>query len=1659
MVFIRVNVERYPLRRVLNIVCLIFGLFITITGYAQIADSIPQRDDIVGEILIDVYRTKINPAIEMANDFASDWDAGGFNTTQKNSIEKIFRLINERKMPANPYLLYLIKSISLAGGNELIQLSALTQILEVTEKVLENEKNGNVHKYFRNLNTFLTHKAMHYSNGFKLHVDNIDFSFEYVPYQSSSTEDPPIVDPINEILSANDPDPDSNKSDDLDDWNTDSWDSNDDWNAEPDEWDTSWEESGDQNNQDKKMEDSWKTEPFGIDSNNDDVVIESIVDNPMPIEKGPLIRFRTTDLIFLTHYDSIPLISAQGVFILVDEIFIGEGGTFNWSSLGLSSENVYCKLGKYAINTNKPEILSAKSKLTFADKLEESVEGTFKYRSVKRRLDQKSTYPRFTSYDNTIRVYYPVDKNLIIRGGFSLVGDRIFSNSLLRKNSIIEEQSETGIHYRAISPLFELTDTLITSEKAQVTIYHDGDSIYHPSVKFKYDPSKRELMVFRDEGTYRITPYKISYFDMDISADMIRWDLDEDSLDISISSARNIVPAYFESKDYFNKNDMKSLAGIYDFHPLIMTVQYARKIRSKDFNVYDLARDLKQNEKAVKASMVGLVQNGFIDYNSETGNIWVKDKAFHYVDANRFKKDYDELKIKSLSPLKPNATIRLSEKEMTVRGIERFNISEILGVFILPEQSEISILKDRDLKFNGQLYAGNYEFIGKEFLFNYDSFYVDLSTIDSIRFYIDDPETGNKRMVDNKLIASLDSAKYNSTDDLAQTFNQSSGRLYINKPENKSGQKIYPNYPKFNAAHGAIVYFDNKEVLDGAYDKSIYFIIPPFEIDSLSGSDPSTIGFEGIFVAEGILPSFQETLHIMEDNSLGFNHKIAPKGYELFNGSGRIYNFLKLDQKGLTANGLIEYISSKLESDNLTFYMDSLTGFGTNFSMAKGSFDGGSFPDANVDHFRLKWLPKKDSMYVSNIEHPFNFYNSTATLNGTLIVNKSGGFGKGTLLTRGAVAKSNQLSFNESRFGARHAVFEIKSDNPEKPALSGEDIRLDFNLVENFADIGPEIEGMAAINFPYAQVKTSISNARWNLDNRTVVMNKPEDVNISNSYFYTTREELDSLAFNASKAVYNIDKLELLVSGIPYIKVADAKITPENNEVLVLENSRIGTLYNTTIVIDTLNEYHKLYDGTIDIISRTEFEGNATYQFVNAVNDTFAIKIDEFLLVPEETRGRENILHTQARGYVRESDGVVISPGMIYKGEAIMYAPDPAFELNGYVKMQYRSNKLEDLWISYRSNETETQKVKFEFDLARTEDDQPLVAGIHYDDNDALYATFVNDKKSFLDKDFFTPKGILSFDPDSSMYRIEDPLKISGQSFSGRIFNLNVNTLDIQFEGPLNFNLITDDFELIASGIGKGNIENNEYKIDCFLTMDFKLPSQALVVMSQDMLETIDLLGIPVAYGDDPSTLYKVAEIIGERATVEYEEKSLNEYTPLISMSPKLIKTFVMPEVNLTWSPKHKAWYSTGPLGIANVMREDINASTEGFLEIKKNENGDVINLFLQFSPNNWYFFNFEENRIITASANDAYIDVIASKSDALKADFGDYFILDGELNDALRFIDRFRSEYLGINEAYELQYAPTQPLPLLQESEETDDGFIIPEEVVEEEEEDDDGF
>lgn len=1562
----------------------------------------------------------VEEASFIKSNFDSLWN-GDISGEHQQKIIEIARLMLNKNHSGYPNFFNFFSTLTYAYIQGEMSTPVWNNFYSTLLKSVESYKQDEFNHTLLTLKSFFQDHYLYKANFNSLHAEVNNYDFEF------------IEDEIPEAESLPSNDSEEQQGTGFDDWDNDSnWDSgNENDDSDQDSWDTGgWDTNDSQETQ--EANENWGSAEEVFESA-EDVLYGALTEPaPQPIVEGAVMTFKNVTFTVTTSYDSTQIQNTSGSLMLKNDVFVGEGGKFDWYSAGLDPNNVFVTLDKYHFEIDKPYLEAEAAKLTYRDKIDEPVEGIFLFESKRHSSPATADYPRFKSYSNDIKVKGLAGDDLIYRGGFSLRGQKIIGNSVIPGTSSIELQNETGKLFYAESQYFTFGDSTINGRQCYVTLYHQRDSIHHPVVKFRYYKNSKRLIIQKEEGGFKNTPFWASYYNMDIQADLIRWDVTSDSLDIMILNARNQIPALFESREYFNSQRLNRLSGVYGFNPLLMATHYSRQIKSDSFYYQDMADALNQKPAIVEDAMKHLWQRGYIEYNPENGKVTIKQKAKHYILANFKRKDFDDLLIPSLTAGAPNATLHLDDQELTVRGIEQFFISKPLNVSIFPEQSEITLLKNRDFKFNGQMFAGNFEFIGRDFTFRYDSFLIDMVQIDSIRFYIEvkDEKTGEirRQRVDNKLVSADPESQ--ALSGISANLDGTSGTLFINQPDNKSSREFFPQYPLFDAARGAVVYFDNKEVLDSAYDKSVYFVIPPFKIDSLSNSDPASIGFEGRFISGGIVPEFDETLHIMPDNTMGFEHKVPSEGYNLYNGTGKIYNYLSLDSRGLNGHGTLDYLTTTLFADQYVFYLDSVTSnTGVSATIENGTLGPASFPDVEVDSFNLKWLPQKDSMYVKNLDTPFRFYDASASLYGTTVINKNGLYGAGRLYTRGSESESEQLAFTENDFSARHARFEIKSDNENKPALAGNDVRLNFDLINDVAEINPEIEGVAAINFPYAQYKTSISKAVWDLDNRNVTMTKPEEVDLRNSYFYTTREELDSLAFNATKAEYNIDSLKLYVSGIPFIKVADAMITPENNEVTILENARMGQLTNTTIVIDTLNQYHKLIDGTVDIKSRNEFIGSATYQFVNATADTFNIEFGRFNLVEDESRRRTRNLYTVSGGTVDEKDSLIISPGMIFQGKATMYAIKKPLELDGQVKLDFKTVPKYNTWIKYYSDNAERQEVQFDFKTSETTRGESLTAGLHFSAmSDSLYATFITDKITPGDPDFFVPDGVLSYNLEKGHYQIVDTLKVSGETFSGEIFTFNESTGDINFEGPMNFMTNSESFILRSSGIGNGNFYTGEFSVDAFLSFEMDIPSAASVSMGQDIFDVVERIAAPEAHDDINNLLYKASEIFGENNAREYEKRVMEEYIPLWAVSNDLVKNLVLSEVNLKWSSENKAWYNEGKIGLSNILKQDVNAMLDGFIEIRKGQmGGDIVNIFLQVSPASWYHFSLMENRLILSSSNEEFNDVIVSKTNVDKAKLGEYVFIPGDINDALSFVNRFRKVYYGLDDPYNMNIAAQQ--------------------------------
>jgi len=319
-----------------------------------------------------------------------------------------------------------------------------------------------------------------------------------------------------------------------------------------------------------------------------------------------------------------------------------------------------------------------------------------------------------------------------------------------------------------------------------------------------------------------------------------------------------------------------------------------------------------------------------------------------------------------------------------------------------------------------------------------------------------------------------------------------------------------------------------------------------------------------------------------------------------------------------------------------------------------------------------------------------------------------------------------------------------------------------------------------------------------------------------------------------------------------------------------------------------------------------------------------------------------------------------------------------------------------------------------------------VAAGLHFASADnSLYLTFANDKKSEEDEDLFVPSGTLHYDKESNEYKIEDIEKSAGNKLSGKVFAYNDETRQVRFEGKVNLFSGTKNFNVTATAIGTGNFETNEVRMNSFVMVDTDVPSTALDIMARNLQDVIKNEGTPEGLGDQTELLYKIADIVGERTAKDFEAKSLQGYVSLGTL-PELAKPLVFSNVTLKWSPKMKAFYNEGNLGISNMGKNDINGAFEGFMEIRKTEDGiPVFHVFFKASPESWYYLGIEDNRLLVYSSNEKFNKIISKKTTAGKAKIGEVAYIPGSEEETLAFINRFRKQYLGIDVPYSLYEAP----------------------------------
>jgi len=1508
-------------------------------------------------------KTKMVEVAKTASDFEEWWNSGKLSPEQKKELMLICNTMLQKKYKPTPHFEKVLDLFLMAGTKRQIEGEPLLKLFETTRKVMGNYTPNPAFAYVANLFLYFKYNML-FTNGFyKLKVSKPGkMTFAWVgPDLAADTGAPKVDEQV------------SNKA--FNDWDQ-------------------------------------ETAPVGTAENK---VVETKyqeVEVDLPEIVGPVIIFEQVSLKFESGFDSTSLRKTNGTYMIANGTFVGDDGTMDWTGAGLKRLDVYAQLKKYSFRVKYAQIQADNVILYNKNRLEATVLGAFEWKSKRKTTFDEAVYPRFKSYYNESRFKDIKDEGIFYQGGFSMEGKRVNSSSVYGGKGIIKLKNKNNWAVSMVSNRFDFNDTTITTNAAFVVLYYGNDSIVHPSVRVVYNTVRREIRFYKEKGKFKDCPFFDSGHNMEILIDLVVWDMDKTNIDLYILNAKNKVPGLFESLDFFTNQRFSGVQGLYSFHPLMMLQGYAKKVGAEQFNVLDMATDFKQNPNLLRSAMASISFAGFIEYDERTGNIIIKEKLFHYTNAQKGKKDYDQLSIPSIAPPKYNAQISIDTSDITVYGVERFYLSDSLNVYIEPTDQKVRIKGNRNLEFNGKLNAGNFLAYGEKFKFDYTEFKIDMGAIDSIDIRTESKQKDGKSVY-NRMYGQDKNAK--GGEDA-----RGRGVVYINKPDNKSSKKQYPKYPIFGINTPSYIYFDKIEYLKGKYDSEIFFKIPPFEQDSTASKNSKSITFEGSFHSDSIFPDFPEKLTIRPDKSLGFVHQAPAEGYPLFGSDAKFLGTITMDYHGLRGKGEIRYLNTTIYSEDFIFYQDSVIARGRTAKMESANIANIDFPECLMDNYAMKWNPKKKTMNFINAKGmPFRLYSKTISLEGLVSLSTNGLAGRGYIQATGARIESERYRFGKDVFTGRKAFFEVKSNNPIKPALACRNVKFEFSIKDQKADFSAEVKGYASNVFPFCQYKTSIPRATWFIDRKVVTMSKPDSFDVKNSYFYSTKADQDSLYFNATAAVYDIATHNLNISGIPYINVADSEIRPDSGKVTIKEGAAMKTLANATVLVDRVNKYHTLKKANIKILGRTKFEGEGIYQYVNSLKDTVYIKFNEFTqidpLITRKAKIDTDEPYTVSGGEVPETKPIKLAEGILFKGNAIMSALKPNLEFEGQIKLDLKKNKNAG-WVNYK---TDGESKEFVLNVANATDEegQPLVSGLLIEDgSNKLYTSFLGPKHNPEDKSIFQASGILNFVEKTREFRIGSQDRFDEKTYEGGILTYSDSLSKITVTGKLNFQGAVDkDFTITSAGNGVGLLDSSRFNLYAALAIDFSIPSGAMKNMATTLASRVTDMGLAEAIDDKTALAYRLADMAGDKVGKEYERQNQTKNVPVFTVASKFGKGIFFNDVNLTWNQKQRAWYSTGKLGLSHVQNTNVNGRMEGMIEIKYTGGSPIVNIYLEPTTDSWYFISYDDlKRLAVSSAQDEFNTVIESKMKEGKE--GNYFFTKAETYEKNKFIKNFKKNYLGID-------------------------------------------
>lgn len=1273
--------------------------------------------------------------------------------------------------------------------------------------------------------------------------------------------------------------------------------------------------------------------------------------------------FRRIDLYCYANLDSMAILGTTGSYNLLTSLWQGEGGMVTWEKAGYSRDSVYAQLGRYSIDMTfasfEADSVTFVNRIYFGfplmGKLENSVE-----RFINVSLLQ---YPRFESYQKKfiLKNFY---KGVDYRGGFAMLGAKLAGRGNREEPAMLTFFRNDTLRVKSTSLLYIFYPGRVVSSDASITIYLDQDSIHHPALQFLYRVPTRELSLLKSERYTARSPYLNSYHQIDMNFDQLRWRIDEPRIYFTVApgSARSL--AIFESFNYFKQEDFDKLQYYDEQHPLVLLAKFSRYFNNATtLSAKDFANYIRKSLDNVHTLLFPLAVQGYILYDVATETIVLKEKLFDALKASTGKIDYDVLRLYSLVEAPAdNAVLDLRTNDLTINGIPKIFVSDSQNVAIVPAHSQIVMKRNRCFQFNGIVQAGLFTYFGKNFFFQYDTFKIVLRQVDSLRV---------------KVIVGYDIANKPILREVPNTIYDATGEILVDDPNNKAGLKNFAQYPIYRSYGYSYVYYDDPTIFNGVYrrGKNFYFRMNPFEIDSLDNFTKESMKFAGTFYSAGIFPDIVEDLSLQKDFSLGFVHRTPSDGLSLYQGKGRYYDTIHLSNQGLRGRGRFEYITSSVASNDLIFFPDSAITSSAQLSIGEETSYAHSYPKVWGRNIRVRWLPYQDDLQIQSKTNQFNIYNEKTYFEGSLVYNPRELWGSGTVDLTLATTNAKRFDFRQYDFSSDTASFNIRVLNSQDWALTTDNVRCQVDMRQRYAHLLSN-DPLAITRIPTHQYMAQINEFKWWMDrhelnllaNQTFASSTEgqkygfKDEPLSGARYVSTDKAQDSLSFVSPSVMLNYERKILDASRVKYVDVADARIFPLNERIVVGPDARMMPLTNAKITANRETRFHQIYEATVNIYGRYNYTGSGKYDYIDENNKRQTILFSEIIV--------DTSRQTLATGSIAEPDSFTLNPFFLFQGEVQLAAARKYLQFDGGALPIHQCPNVITSWVKFK---TVIDPLKVRIPIGNKNMDinrnAVEVGPVMSYDSIHLYSTFLGRKKYVDDYVMATAEGILWYNKAYNAYEVGAEDKLKRHGLPGPLISLSPSSCIQYAEGTLDLIVRFGQLKTWWAGSIAHNLQSNMFSLRTTMAVDFffyqpSLKSMAHVIDS--LASKTDTINIFDAY-------YKknFANLIQpDSLKLYYQQLTDTAKNKKIQLPSLMAKTIFLDDVSFVYDDTTNSFRSVGKIGIGYIDGRWIHRKIDGYIEIWRKNSGDLIDIYLQPNGSTFYYFGYEPGKMMVLSSD-----------------------------------------------------------------------------------------